>query len=51
VAARTNGFDFEFPLDKEKTRYLRFVFKNNWANTNFLVIAEFSFYGDDGSGE
>jgi hypothetical protein len=51
VAARAAGIDFDFPIEAEKVQYLRFAVKKTWTNGNTLCIAEFSFYGDDGSGE
>jgi hypothetical protein len=43
------GFNFSFPLESEKARYLRFVVKQTFANTVALHIAEITIYGSDGS--
>jgi hypothetical protein len=50
-ALRASGINFDFPIEAERVRYLRFLVKRTWINGNTLCIAEFSFYGDDGSRE
>jgi hypothetical protein len=42
------GYFFNVPIDKETLRYLRFVIKETWGS-GALHMAEFYFYGDDGS--
>jgi hypothetical protein len=42
------GFPFNVPIDKKALRYLRFVIKTTWS-TGALHMAEFYFYGDDGT--
>jgi hypothetical protein len=42
------GYQFSAPIESETLRYLRFVIKSTWA-TGALHMAEFYFYGDDGT--
>jgi hypothetical protein len=44
------GYVFYVPIEKETLRYLRFVIKRTWAS-GALHMAEFYFYGDDGTYE
>lgn len=48
LAAAQKGFEFSVPLEAKNLRYLRFVVKTIWSAGAGIVMAEFSFYGDDG---
>ena len=47
IAAHMAGYEFEFPQDVPKTRFLRFVVFETWARTAVLHISEISVFGDD----
>lgn len=44
------GFFFNIPVDKKPLQYLRFIIKTTWTEGGTAIhMAEFGFYGDDGS--
>ncbi|MCF0176469.1 MAG: DUF5126 domain-containing protein [Bacteroidales bacterium] len=42
----TNGEEFEFPLDADPVRYVRFEFLQSWSGMECTVMAEVTFWGD-----
>lgn len=40
-----SGESYSFPLDAPPVRYIRFVLKKTWANTNSLLLDEITFWG------
>jgi len=45
LAYATAGFEFEFDLEMQPVRYLRFVITSTWENTSFSHPCELDFYG------
>jgi hypothetical protein len=47
-AVWSGGFNFTFPDDGKRVRYIRLVIKfPNWQNTNCVNLGEITLYGDD----
>jgi hypothetical protein len=47
IAANTAGFEFEFPQDVPRMRYIRFIVHETWARTAAIHLAEISVFGDE----